>query len=390
MTLLDLNVDCLLKIFRLLSLADMARVPQVCQVFRYVAVEAFKCEWKSKTVRLGNNSKESKLESTSILRNYGNHLQKVNIVFDKHDNDIFFNMIIAKCSSKLTQVDFSSTCFNVHLEIILSKENVRRFNAKFGNMRRLRFQNNTDDITDPECIEQHFPALEELSLFGYPFHNGNVQQFVKANPQIRSLSLFHCNNVLDARNLMEMIDQQLPQLHELGLWIHGHADEIEYQPLFLKNLKRLKVHNYGKAANLQHLSISNEKVQEMELELGYCDEILIDFICQYKELNTLALRMYSDSLFDCNFLKQLSKHLPKLTEIEIRGFWKNLNHNDIVDFVHGSEQLVKFVLADAQRKDILEDMNKIQEKLHLTQWTVAYNSMPRQLTFVRVQRHGNK
>lgn len=387
MLLSDLNVDCLLKVFRFLSVADMARTSEVCLLFQYVAGETFKYEWKNKTVLLSNNSKTSKLESTSILRNFGSQLQKVRLAFDQHDNDIFFNMIIAKCSSQLTEVGFASTCLNVQLGKVISKENIRRFNEKFGNIKRLRFENNIDDITEPECIERHFPALDELSLFGYPFENRNVKHFVKLNPQVRSLSTFYCNNFQDARNLLEMIDQQLPKLEELGLWMHGHADEIEYQPIFLKSLRLLKVHNYGKAANLQHLSISSERVQEMELELGACDEILIDFVCQYKQLNKLAIRMYSDSQFDCKFLKKLSKHLPKMAEIEIRGFWKNLNHTDIANYVHESKQLVKFVLGDSQRKDILKDMNNIQEKLDSTQWNVVYNSLPRQLHFVRVKRH---
>lgn len=386
MVLADLNMDCLLKIFRFLSLADMARVSEVCQIFRSVAVESFKYEWKNKTVRLSNNSRDSKLESTEILRHFGKQLQKLQIIFDLYRNDTFFEMIIDKCSSQLTQVDFSSTCFNVEIEKILSKENISRFNAKVENLKRLRFKNNTDDITEPECIEQHFPALEELSLFGYPFKNQNVQHFVKRNSQIKSLSSLHCNEVESAKNLIQIIDQQLPQLEALGLWIHGDSDEHEYQPRFLKNLKRLTVHNYGKSANLQHLSISCDRVEEMQLEVGHCDESLINFICQYKQLNKLAIRMYADSPFDCNFLRKLNKRLPKLAEVEIGGSWKNLNHLDIVSFVLRSTELEKFTLRDRQRKDLSEDMHKIQQNLDSTQWAIAYNLSPRQLNFVRVNR----
>lgn len=386
MALTDLNMDCLLKIFRFLSLADMARVSEVCQVFQSVAAESFKYEWKNETVRLSNSSKNSKLEATEILRHFGKQLQKVQIIFDLHRNDTFFDMIIDKCSTQLTQVEFSSTCLNVEIKKILSKENISRFNAKFGELKRLRFENNTDDITEPECIEQHFPALEELSLFGYPFKNRNVQHFVESNSQIKSLSLYHCNKVNDAKSLMQIIDQQLPQLEALALWTHGDADEIEYHARFLKNLKRLKLNNYGKAANLQHLSISNETVEEIELEVGYCDESLINFICQYKQLKKLVIRMYADSPFDCKFLHKLSKHLPKLEEIDICGFWKNLTHTVIVHFVARSMDLVKFVLRDSQRKDLLEDMHEVQKNLDSSQWNIAYNSSPRQLNFVRVSR----
>lgn len=385
-TLIDLNMDCLLKIVRFLCLSDLAKVSEVCQLFQYLAVETFKYEWKNTTVRLSNDSNISKLESTAILRNFGSQLQNVSIVFDIQGNDKFLNMIIDKCSPQLTQVDFSSTCFDVELKTVLSKENISRLNAKFVNLKRLRFKDNIEDITESECIEQHFPALEELSLIGYPFGNGNVQRFVEFNPQVKSLSFFHSNRVQAARSLIQIIDQRLPQLEKLGLWIDGHAAANDYRPRFLKNLKRLKVHDYEEATNIQHLSISSKRVEEMELELRFCSETLIDLICQYKELDKLSIRIFRDSPFDCKFLQKLNKHLPKLAEVSISGSWKNLDHNAIVRFVHGSKQLVKFIITDAQNKDILEDMNKIQKNLDSAQWTVAYKSSPRQLNFIRVKR----
>ncbi len=101
-SLLDLNDDCLLKIFRILSLADVSRVAEVCHTFRDLATETFKYEWKNKTIRLSNKTKETKVESTAILRNFGTQIQKVQIVFDQHVNDTFFNLIIDKCSVQLT------------------------------------------------------------------------------------------------------------------------------------------------------------------------------------------------------------------------------------------------------------------------------------------------
>ncbi len=268
--------------------------------------------------------------------------------------------------------------------------NVRRFNAKFGKLKRLRFENNIDDITEPECIEQQFTALEELSLSGYPFQNRNVRQFVKLNPQVKGLLMLYNINAQDTAHIIRMVDQQTAQIEELGLWIHGQSDEVTYQSQYLNSLRRVKIHNYGDATNLQHLSISNESLKEMELELGSCDDNLIKFVCQYTELTKLAIRMYSDSPFDCQFLKKLKEQLPKLAEIEIFGSWKNLIHTDIANFVRESKQLVNFILRDEQRKDILKDMDILQEKLDSSQWTIGYSARPRQLQFVRVKTHGNR
>lgn len=380
-----MNVDCLLKIFRLMSLSDLAKVADVCILFREVAMLAFQCDWKNETIRLSNKSKEDKLDATSIIRNFGDQLQKVNIVFDVHGNDKFFNMIIENCGTQLSEVNVSSTCFNIETNKVLSKANICRFNAKFTNVKCLRFNNNTDDITEPECIEQTFSAMDQLHISGYPFKNENIERFVQSNPQIRILSLFHCNKVDEAKSLLETIDQQLPQLEELGLWIHGHtaAPAAQIESRLLKNLRRLTLHNYGYAGNLQSLSISSDKLETMQLEVTHCDDALIDFICQYTQLRQLTITMYQDSEFDCKYLKELGKHLPQLAAIEISGFWKNLDPSDISAYMDASKQMVRFTITDERRKNLMEDMAIIHAKLiNAAVWTTIHNkSSPRQVTF---------
>ncbi|XP_037049506.1 uncharacterized protein LOC119083800 [Bradysia coprophila] len=383
-SLLDLNVHCLLTIFCKLDLPDLTRASSVSHRFQDLAAEAFKYEWKNQLIRVSNISQDMKLEATAVLRNFGNRLEKVEIAFDKHGNDKFFKMFVDKCGSQLTKLNFSCSCLNVNLEKILNKENIRRCNEKFVNLKMMRFGDNIEHITQPECIEQHFPALEELNLNGSPFENQNIFQFVSYNPQIKNLSSFHYNNILDAADMIEVIDQQVPQLEVLGLWIHGQTDDSEYQPRFLKALKCLMIQNHGTTANLQRLSISTERLVEMELALSLCDKNSIDFICQHKELTKLTIYIYTDNLFVSKYLAQLKKHLPKLTQIEIFGFWSDLNHTDIVLFVHGCQQLVKFILRDNTRLNILEDVVQLHKKLESTQWTVRYIPSKRQLQFDQV------
>lgn len=387
MTLLDLNYDCLLNIFRPLSVSDLAGLSEMCRLFKDVAAETFRFEWKDSPVRLCNDSRESKLKSTEILRHFGDQLQKVEIVFDEDGNDTFFDLIINKCSgAQLTEVDFSNACFNDKAETILSKENIQRFQQKFVNLKRMRFGDNTDDITHPQCIEHHFPSLAELSLSGFPFRNENVLQFVKLNPQVKRLSFFHNNDVESVPELLESIDQQLPQLEELGLWIHGYAgDEVQYQQRFFNSLKRLVIQNCGSSTNLQRLSINNKHIEEMVLDVGACDANLIDFVCLHKELTKITIHMYYDSPFDSTFLAKLSEHLPKLSEVKIYGFLKNLIHSDIVRFVQGSKQMFKFVIGYGQRSNVSEDLEVIRNRLDATQWTVTSNLSQRQLQFDRVK-----
>lgn len=361
---MDLNGDCLLKIFRHMDVEDVAIASDVCQRFQDLAKEAFKYEWKGKLVWLSNETRESALESSAILHNFGSQLQKVQIVFGERRNDAFFNRIVEKCcSSQLTEVDVCGE--------ILSKENVCRLKNKFTNLRSLGFEKTTHNFADLECIVQHFPTSEQIRLFGHPFENRHVQQIMHLNPQLKSLSLLYRNDAENVRQMIESIDQYLPQLEELALeWMTGDdADFIGYKPMFLKNLKSLKFMNFGRGMNMQHLSISNEKVEELQLEEGTCDESVVDFICQYKEVKKLAIR-YVDYPLDYKHLLKLSNDLPKLAEFEISSSCRNVHHEDIVHFISGSQQLVKFVIKDDKRKDIWEDMKDLQRQLNSSKWSV--------------------
>lgn len=374
MMLLELNDDCLIKIFRNLSAADIAKVSEVCTLFKDLALTAFKTEWREKTVNLLNSSKELRTESIRILCRYSTLLQKVHIGFgDNKYNEVFLDIIFAKCTLNLIEIEFSGPGYMCYVDKILNKRNMCRFNKKFRYLRSLKFDCSTKYIVERQCIEQKFSYLEELNLSD-PFKNRNIENFVYLNPQLRRLSAFHSTEVKKARDLVKMIDHNLPRLEQLGLWIGGFMDEMEYQPLFLKNLRQLHISNYGKANNLPYLSISNERVEDMEFLLSSCDYRLFDFICQYKEVRKLSLRSYITNAFNYRHLLKLSKHLPKLSEIQINGLYKSLSNAEIARFVLETKMLTKFVIIDYKRADILEDMKDIRMKL-TSQWIVgAYSS----------------
>lgn len=373
MVLMNLNDDCLIKIFRYLSVADIAKVSEVCKLFKDLALTAFKTEWKEKVVNILNSSKELRIESMRIIREYCSILKKIHIGFgDNKYNEIFFDVIFEKCTLNLIEIEFSGPGYLCYVDKILNKRNMCRINKKFKYLRSLKFDCSTKYIVERQCIEQKFSYLEQLSLSD-PFKNRNIETFVNLNPQLKRLSAFHSTEVKNARELVRLIDQNLPFLEHLGLWIGGFMDEMEYKPLFLKNLRRLHISNYGKANNLPYLSISNEKVEEMEFLLSSCDYRLFDFICQYKEVKKLSLRSYISNAFNYRHLLKLSKNLPKLTEIEINGLYKSLSNAEIVRFVLDTKMLRKFVIIDYKRANIVEDMTDIQLRL-TSQWIVAAHS----------------
>lgn len=409
-TILELNADCLLKIFRYFNVGGMAIVADVCRRFQEIATEAFKYECKEKWVTLTNGDTESRLESTAILRNFGHELKKIFVVFnetrddgffffrccdqldvayaenrssefienifsevygqqltevdEEKRNDEFFDIIFDKCDSQqLTEVNISNK--------ILSRDSIYRLNNKFVNIKSLAFEKRPFDENHVESIEQALPTLEHLILYGHEFENSNVLQCLSLNRHLKRIALRYRNDLQNARNLLESMDETLPQLEQLELAIDAidNAEFRQYRPKFFKNLKRLKIWNFECGIDMQYLSISNEKIEELELKNGRCDEGVVTFICFYKEIKKLTISDIYNHM-NYNELLELNKHLPKLTEFEISSCSENCNHEAIARFVLGSEQLVKFVIKDEKIKDISVVMIDIQRKLDSTKWTV--------------------
>lgn len=361
-TVLDLNSDCLLKIFRYFKVEEMAIASDACRRFRDVACEAFKYEWKTKKISLSDADQDSRIASMAILRNFGHQLQKIYIHFDGNWNEHIFEMVIEKCSSQqLTEVYVSHK--------IIERDNIDRFKNKFINLTGLGLENTQNDID----LYEQFPTLEKLTLFGKPFENEHVVQFISLHPQVKNLHLEYIKRLDSLRNLLESVDQHLPQLEQLELaWMPGDAEDTDYQPKFFKNLKRLKFYNFGNEHLMHCLSISNEKVEQLEFKFGAYDSDVADFICRYKEVKKLSIHDI-DYPVDYKDLLKLNDHLPKLAEFEISSQRRNINHQAIVQFVLGSKQLVTLSIEDFELENILEVKKDLQRKLDITKWSVDCN-----------------
>lgn len=312
-SIISLNEDCLLTIFRHLNVCDLVSVSQVCQLFKYVAVDAFKYECKDKPIQLSNDSKESKLEATTILRNFGQYLRKVQIEFGKCGNEKLFNLVVDQCSSQLIEVEFSNSCINPIEKTFLTKATLSRFNAKFKNLKALRFDGNVEEIAEPDCIEQPFPVLEELSLTHEPFYNGNVYEFIELNPQVKRLFTLHRTNLMGASKLIESVDRRLPHLEAFGLWMNGLLFTTRDQRRFLKNVRCLRLGSTVDEENLQYLPISYENVTDLELKVTCCSDSLFSFISQHKHLEKVTIRS-RPILY--RMLSELRNNLPN-TQIQV-------------------------------------------------------------------------
>lgn len=359
-TILDLNNDCLLKIFRYLDFTDLAMVWDASRHFQEPASDAFKLEWSSKTIWLRN---DNKMPSMAVLRHFGSQFKKILVDCGERKNDLFFEKIIENCRrSQLMEVHFS--------RIIVSKESMHRFANKFTNLRYIGIENVINNRDQLDCFDLHFPKLEELKLYAFPFDNRSVEQFVRYNPQLKCLALLYHNDVANVSNLLKSVDQHLKQLEGLEVsCTPGIAQEFELEPKLFKNLKQLTFRGFDSETTMRHLLISIDNVETLDFVADYLDTGLIDFICNYRKVKHLSIR-YIDYPLNYGDLLKLNEHLPKLETIEIASFTSNANHLAIVNFVLTCKQLRQLVIRDAELQNVLEFAKHVQNELGSTKWRV--------------------
>lgn len=393
MTLMDINDDCLIEILRCLSVEDLLSVSEVSKRFGELSVAAFKSVSKKK-VTLSNLTVKQKLVSLKTLCRFGSSIQRVKIEYGNHRNEEFFHAIIDKGNVNLIEVTFSHQKPNgkeynvLHVwrsvrkiflewffgvlwprsaeqcssDKFLNKENIARLNKKFRNLRILRFECGLNKFVDSECIEQALPSLEHL-IFYMPQNEQRFRNFIKSNPQVKSLPILLDSEVPITSDLMEFFDENLPQLEQLFLIIEENYTNTDSQRLFLKNLKRIVIVDKINESLPLLSQLSNERMEFMIIFFSNLHDEAIDRIFKFKELKILAL--HGDNINFENLMK-FSENLPKLSQIFL-----NINNSielrieDVVRFIQESKQLKAFFLTDCSF-----NLNDIKEKLDLAEWRV--------------------
>lgn len=377
MMLTDVNDHCLVEIFRFMSLEDLCTVSEVCKRFQQLAITAFKSTWKNRVVkisnlhRVGKEWKQMRLDSLRILRHFGGVLTKLHV---QSDNQKIYDFIVDKCGPNLVELKLDPEYYPVDE---LNEEKL----TKFTNLRSLRLFGNQQFI-DMEYIQQNFMKLEYIAIGRLAIDFENLRRFLQLNPQLKRLGLTHDDNTPLNRDVIQFIDESLPELEELQLqfsdpeedFTERNTDTNVRQPRFFKNLKRLIIEHCAHTESwLRYISISNGKLEEIHFYVHHADgwNDFIDLICsQYKELKVLKFNFFLDD----EQLMKLGKNLPKLSKIECDDlFYAKYMRSDetnermqwVPRFIREAKQLTCIVL-----KPFFGEVS-FKETIDLNQWTVS-------------------
>lgn len=113
-TLLDLNNDHLMEIFKYLSVQNLADVYSTCTRLKTVARDTFSRYHKSNCLRIDSQSYNSRDEQpnhrqlAAVLRNFGDLITKMRVYFTRLSmlewNTVVFNLMSIYCTGDLEKV----------------------------------------------------------------------------------------------------------------------------------------------------------------------------------------------------------------------------------------------------------------------------------------------
>lgn len=301
----DLNTKCLVNIFSLLKLSDLASMAMTCKSFNRVARKVFAKEHQEKLLEI--DVKDSLVKSVEILRCFQNQIKKLSICYISNVKvnpkiDVFVNKY---CGESLTEMRFK--------EVGLYSS-VRAYIKPFSNVTSLVIQSGIISGKLAEIVTL-FPSVTSLEIHGGVQHGGikwvsNFNWYIRFDFFILGIRLFRDNAAI-------------PSLRHLTISFNPDLGLDHFKKVLVKSnpqLTSLDIHYVGEAttAHLLFLRDSLPNLQRLMLTLTN--------ICVNKEpfkpLLFKELRFLRISCQDSVVLKSIiikSIHSLERLELSVEG-----------------------------------------------------------------------
>lgn len=384
--ILDLNDDCLDKIFGYLSYDDVLTASQVCQGFEDRARDVFK--------RKKHNFKVFSVEanaSTQLLRHIGPALLKLEIFFgeDLIKNQQTIDVATAYCAENLQEITLH--CLTKRNKLRKPFNRVNKLTISFCDLvarfKLIKWFPNLSTVTYhytknlKKFMKQSIPSLHTLNI-NYVTTQQELVNMLKTNPQIKNLSLNFVSQggVAIQHSLLEAIDKALPELESLNLIVRRVGNFVsDLSPMYFKHLTTLKLENYANYPNtdlINNLAVSYAHLERLQLRFSdlASDSYSYNCITKYKNLRTLQVMPARRSL-GMEVILMLIHQLPLLEKIEQTVDFVNVvpwTKDEVANFVRSSNQLVELAFVfvyDAQLK-FSRALNLIQNQFIGSKWMV--------------------
>lgn len=332
--LVDINYDCLRRIFEFLDVNDLINVAEADDNFIAAATDVFLQRLRKATSKI---SVESDIFAT-CLSHFGHISPGISVGFGQiHDSEWQKN-IEKYCRKSLHHL-------NVHN---LNENHFERIQKPFINVRKLVISESTlgrkmsqmnlwfpnlvclnlydVNLTQPKFMEVNLPKLKHLTIgdarnLPYP----PLLKMLRFNPQLKSLSLT-CH--YDAQ-LLQSISEHLVQLAELELCVpNDRFVSFGNKKSLFTTVKKFTLNDWSPSQLIYCLPFEFKGLEELVINgLNQSRGLLLKLICECQQL--IKLKIYpsvhvsmhnSLSIDDFTLIFQ---QLSKLNKVKLRASYFN-------------------------------------------------------------------
>lgn len=389
-SILVLNDDCLLEVFKYLDLLNLSAVADVCRRFRQNARNSFQYSKINKLhlydiVNDDDAVHQFILKTSKVLRLFGEFITKFfesgSCSRSKHWNEEskaichrkIFELILQYCSGTLITLGFQGIdikdemvpmmrpllrgLHGLGLTSIRTGESFLRMLPLWSpELRRLQIhlrceQNGIFEgqILHFDGLHQPFKKLESIALFNAKdLNNNDIEEILKRNPQLKEIRLCRCPN----------LDPQICR------FISNHVSGVESLSLYDIPLKRRTAKHFGQLINLEKLDLSFDKRSTELTNLKYIVSAIHDIAAAHIPLKFLLLHNIDCRRYTNQFVEEVSKlkklenlgigNLPGLNEPHIATICKNCTEIREVKIIVSFTPTLAFISDIIQRLDKLE------------------------------------
>lgn len=391
-TILELNNDCLLEVFKHLDLLSLCTVADVCNRFRQNAKVCFQHS-KKRDLNLTNDFKSDGdpmpkfiLKSSKILRHFAAYL--IRLEFDsimarhwkkKHKTICrrkILELVIRYCSRTLTELSF--------LQIVVEDEMVGEMRPLLERLEKLSIRFCIIGQAFLDSLPLWSPELRELELLLFCPWEGPVLRYdvLKSHKKLMKISLNHAHHIQND-DIEEMLkcNPQITKIqlvtcrginHQIFRSIAYHALNVEILVFRGISLGREDAQYFAEMKNLKSLTfdfthspllnilyafqqivaanipLKNLCLQEMRDSDNIIMSMVIDEILKLKELEELTVKN-SQGLTEYH-VNKFSKYLPKLRDLRITLYFRSYFTLDkITKWIRNADKLE--ILYYTMRRD---------------------------------------
>lgn len=357
LTLLDVNNNCLLEIFKKLSVSELADVASTCTRLKTVARDAFSRYHKSNRLKIDVQEIEYRRHQAAILRNFGDMITRMLVNFwvkDEEGNTFLFNLLAKYCTGDVERLVLMN-CKTLQPDKIVDETTL------FRKVKELKL------YRSPAINASFLSEAKQLTSFELPGlhardrHPNKLHFLSNDYPKLQSLSLEVAHSPMDQNQSESDIGHFIrrhPNLVELEL--HGgkyHFSLIgerhslrrlsvqfckcDYMPIAqLENLTTLKLSKGQSLIKMLQTSLSSHSLEE--LNACFAPIGFLAAISRFSNMNRLAFS--AESVLADHHLSDI-RRLQKLRVLSIEVFRIAITSDGLIDLVRHLPDLEQLCLS---------------------------------------------